>query len=39
MFAGELAMTRPRGTLRASLTLNSKGAASVALLFLRGDDA
>ena len=27
MFAGALAMARPLGTLQASLTLNSKGAA------------
>ena len=39
MFARELAMARPQGTLGDSLTFNSWEPARVALLFLRGDDA
>ena len=39
MFAGELVMTRPPGTLGHSLTPEIKERRGVALLFLRGDDA
>jgi hypothetical protein len=39
MFAGELAIAPPPGTLLSSLTLNSKEQRGVVLLSLRGDDA
>jgi hypothetical protein len=39
MFAGELAMACPLGTLRHSLNLNRRERRVVAPLFLRGDDA